>query len=134
MSSASATRSADAPSLLVLDLVGPALRLAQEGRGTFLGLDHDFGRLVVGMAEDLGAVLAERSRQRRLVDHRVGRSFVGLGHGVPQLLLPLLEHLDAPGHRLQVRLHLVDVEAPADDRRTSGGRCPPPSDAGGGNG
>ena len=117
----------------LLDLVGPALRLTQEGGGTFLGLDHDFGRLVMRMAEDLGAVLAERGRQGGLVDHRVGRPFVGLGHRVPQFLLSLLEDLDTPRHRLQIRLDLVDVEAPADDGEGVTGDVPR-RQAGGGNG
>ncbi len=84
----------------LLDLIGPALRFTEEGGRTFLGLHHDFGRLVMRVAENLRAVLAERGRERRLVDHRVGRPFLGLRHRGAQLLLPLLEELDAPGHRL----------------------------------
>ncbi len=83
--------------------------------GPLLGLGDDPGRLLVGVAQDLGAVLAQRGRQRRLVDHRVGGPLLGLGQGRPELLLVLLERLDAPGHRLEVGPHLVGVEAPPDD-------------------
>ncbi len=116
-----------------LDLVGPALRFTQEGGSTFLSLDHDFGRLVMRMAEDLGAVLAEGSRKGGLVDHRVGRPFLSLRHRGAQLLLSLLEELDTPGHRLQIRLDLVDVEAPANDGEGVTGDVPR-RQAGGGNG
>ena len=63
-------------------------------RPPLLGLDHDPRRLVVGVAEDLRAVLAERRGQRRLVDHGVGRPLLGLGHRRPQLLLLLLQRLE----------------------------------------
>jgi hypothetical protein len=118
---------------LLLDLIGPALRLTQEGRRTLLGLDHDFCRLVVRVAEDLGAVLAERGRKSGLVDDGMGRPFVGLCHRGAQLLLSLLEEFDAPSHRLQIRLDLVDVEAPANDGEGVTGDVPR-RQAGGGNG
>jgi hypothetical protein len=105
-----------ASATLRLNVVGPALGLAQQGGGTFLGLDHDFGRLVVGVPEDLRAVLPEGGGEGRLVDHGMRRPFVGRRHGLPQLLFPLLEHLDAAGHRLEIGLHLIDVEPPPHDR------------------
>jgi hypothetical protein len=97
-----------------------------------LGLDHDFCRLVVGVTEDLRAVLSERRGEGRLVDHGMRGPFVGLSHGVAQLLLPLLENLDAAGHRLEVRLHLVDVESPPHDRERVPGNVTR-RDPGGGN-
>ena len=116
-----------------LELVDLALRLAQQGGGALLGLGHDLGRLLVGVAQDLCAVLAQRRGERRLVDHRVGRPLLGLGQGGPQLLLALLERLDAPGHRLEVGPHLVGVEAPPDDGEGVAGDVPG-RDAGGGDG
>ena len=98
-----------------LQFVDLALRLAQQRGRPFLGLDDDAGRLFVGVPEDLRAVLAERRRQGRLVDHGVGGPLLGLGQGRPQLLLALLERLEAAGHRLEVGPHLVGVETPADD-------------------
>ena len=71
----------------LLQLVDLALRVPQQRRRTLLGLDDDPGCLLVGVAEDLGAVLAEGGGQRGLVHHRVGRPLLGLGQGGPQLLL-----------------------------------------------
>ena len=98
-----------------LQFVDLALRVAQERGRPFLGLDDDAGRFVVGVPEDLRAVLAERRRQGRLVDHRMGSPLLRLRQGRPQFLLAFLEPLQAPGHRLEVGAHLVGVEAPADD-------------------
>ncbi len=79
-----------------------------------MGLDDDPGRLLVGVAQDLRAVLAQRGGQGCLVHHGVGGPFLGLGQGRPELLLSSLERLEAPGHRLEVRTHLVGVESPPD--------------------
>ena len=93
-------------------------------RRRLLGLGHDPGRLLVGVAQDLRAVLAERRGQRGLVDHGMGRPLLGLGHGRPQLLLLLLHGLEGAGHRLEVGPHLVGVEAPADDGKRVPGDVP----------
>ena len=98
-----------------LQLVDLALRLAQQRGRPLLGLDDDPGRLLVGVAQDLRAVLAQRRREGGLVDHRVGGPLLGLGQGRPQLFLARLERFEAAGHRLEVRTHLVAVEAPPDD-------------------
>ena len=114
-SSTSTTRSAEDASVLACSS-STWLWVSRKQRGRpLLGLDHDAGRLLVRVPEDLRTVLAERRRQGGLVDDGVGRPFLGLGQRVPQLLLPLLERLDAPGHRLEVRPHLVGVEAAPDD-------------------
>ncbi len=98
--------------LQLLDLL---LRVAQHGRRPLLRLGDDPGGLLVGVAEDLGAVLAERRRQRCLFDHRVRGPLLRVGQGRAQLLLVLLEGLHAARHRLQVCPHLVRVEAAPDD-------------------
>ena len=98
----------------LLQLVDLALRLAQQGGRPFLGLDHDPGRLLMGVAQDLGAVLAQGGREGGLVHHRVGGPLLGLGQGGPQLFLARLERFEAAGDRLQVGTDLVGVEAPAD--------------------
>ena len=118
---------------LGLDLIGLALGLPQQARGPFLGLDHDLRRFIMGMAEYLGAVLAEGGGERGLVDHGMRRPLVGLRHGLPELLFPLLEHFDAARHRLEIGLDLVDVETPPDDRKRVAGDVPR-RDASGGNG
>ena len=123
-SSTSTTRSAADDSVLRLELVDLALRLTQQRRRPLLGLGHDARRLFVGVAQDLRAVLAQRRRQGGLVDHGVGRPLLGLGQRGPQLLLALLERLEAPGHRLEVGPHLVGVEAPPDDGEGVAGDVP----------
>ena len=113
-SSTSTTRSAADVSVRSCKLVDLALRLPQQGGRPFLGLDDDPGRFLVGVAEDLGTVLAQRSRQRGFVHHRVGGPLLRLGQGGPQLLLACLERFEAAGDRLQIGTDLVAVEAPAD--------------------
>ena len=98
----------------LLQLVDLALRLPQQRGRPFLGLDHNAGRLLMGVAQDLGAVLAQRGREGGLVHHRVGGPLLGLGQGGPQLLLARLERLEVPGDRLEVGTDLVGVETPAD--------------------
>ena len=87
----------------------------------------------MGVAEYLGAVLAQRGGERRFVHHGMRRPFVGLGHRLSKLLFPLLQHFDAARHRLEVGLDLVDVEAPSHDCERVAGDVPR-RDAGGGNG
>ena len=107
-----------------LQLVDLALGLAQQGGRTLLGLGDDSCRLLVGVAQDLRAVLPQRRREGGLVDDGVGGPLLGLGHGGAQLLLALLECLDAPRHRLQVGPHLVRVEAPPHDGERVAGDVP----------
>ena len=97
-----------------LQLVHLALRLAEQRGRPFLGLDHNPSRLLVGVAQDLGAVLAQGRRQGGLVHHGVGGPLLGLGQGCPQLFLARFERFEAAGDRLQVRAHLVGVETAAD--------------------
>ena len=122
--STSTTRSADADSVRIWSSSAWCWVSRIERGRRFLGLGHDAGRLLVGVAQDLRAVLAERRGQGGLVDHRVGRPLLGLGHGRPELLLLLLHGLEGPGHRLEVGPHLVGVEAPADDGKRVPGDVP----------
>ena len=109
---------------LRLEVVDLALRLPQQRRRPLLCLGDDASCLLVGMAQDLRAVLAQRRRERGLVDQGVGGPLLGLGQGGPQFLLTLLDGLEAPGHRLQVGAHLVGVEAPPDDGEGVAGDVP----------
>ena len=84
-----------------------------------MGLDHDPGRLFVGVTQDLGAVLAQRCRQGRFVDDRVGRPLVGLGHRGTQLLLALIELFDNAGDALEIG-RTSSVSKP---RRTMANEC-----------
>ena len=97
-----------------LQIVDLGLGLAEQGGRTLLRLRHDPGCLLVGVPQDLRAVLAERRRQGRLVDHRMRGPLLGFGDRGLQLPFVLLERLDTAGHRLQVGAHLVGIE-PAPD-------------------
>ena len=98
-----------------LELLGLVLGLADQRRRRLLGFRHDPRRLLVGVVQDLCAVLAQRRGQRGLVDHGMGGPLLRLGHGRPQLLLLLFHALEGTGHGLEVGPHLVGVEPPPDD-------------------
>lgn len=99
---------------LDLDLPGLLVRLAQGGRRALLSRLGDPRRLFVGVAEHLGALLAQGGGQGGLVDHRVGRPLLGRGDRLAHLLLPALPGPELLGQQVEVGPDLRRVEAPPD--------------------
>ena len=96
---------------VALELLGVFLGLAPQTRRVILGPPHQLGGGFVRRAQDAGGLEPERSGERRLVEHRIGRPVLGFGERPAKLLLPVARRHQLTCHMLEERPDLGRVEA-----------------------
>jgi hypothetical protein len=94
-----------------LDVGGLLLRVPDDRTRGLLGRVDEPGRLVMRVAQELGALLAERSRQLVVADLRVGRALLGRRQLFEQRLLTRLPSRELGCEFLEIGRHLGGVEA-----------------------